>query len=328
MPRRPIGLKDITWQDFVKHNIHEINTWPYLPSGLLKKHEEYDLRKQTADDMEFQGEDWKEVKRLVEQFSEKQKTVLSWILAASIAVLGNLAVNLAFAVPIFADNLFWMLLCLLVVVLLIVLYLKFLPKVTAAFRFIPPYVNFPTGYEQYVTKAPCTKLYSKIIFQWGTLQEKVVDFGKLVRTAILKDQLCFQLKKASYVRISDIIDIGDGIAYFVRISTDGVKPWLDPHGRDKIEAEMREIVTALFHARMQCSVFRFELDPKEWDIHGCDFVDGVSEWKLEEVRKTIINELKTCARRGTPKGFLKLCSKCGKEIPIASEKCPYCGTEQ
>lgn len=243
--------------------------------------------------MKFQGEDWKEVERLVEQFSEKQKTVLSWILAASIAVLGNLAVNLAFAVPIFAGNLFWMFLCLLIVVVLILLYLEFLPKVTAVLRFIPSYVSFPTGYEQYITKAPCTSPYSRIIFSYGTLGRKVTNFGVLVRTAILKDQLCSWSKEASYVRVSNIIEIGEGIAYYVEISTNGAKPWLDPQGREKIKIELRNLITAMFNARQICSVHRFELDPKEWDIHGCDFVDGVSEWKLDEVRRAIVDKLQS-----------------------------------
>ncbi|MEM3616392.1 MAG: zinc-ribbon domain-containing protein [Candidatus Bathyarchaeia archaeon] len=30
----------------------------------------------------------------------------------------------------------------------------------------------------------------------------------------------------------------------------------------------------------------------------------------------------------TPRQFLKKCVKCGKDIPIASEYCPYCGAEQ
>jgi predicted RNA-binding Zn-ribbon protein involved in translation (DUF1610 family) len=30
----------------------------------------------------------------------------------------------------------------------------------------------------------------------------------------------------------------------------------------------------------------------------------------------------------TPKAFLKKCVKCGKDIPVASEQCPYCGAEQ
>ena len=32
--------------------------------------------------------------------------------------------------------------------------------------------------------------------------------------------------------------------------------------------------------------------------------------------------------QGTPKGFLKKCVKCDREIPIASEECPYCGAKQ
>ncbi|GEM_PF-4094337 len=28
---------------------------------------------------------------------------------------------------------------------------------------------------------------------------------------------------------------------------------------------------------------------------------------------------------GTPKSFLKKCAGCGREVPIASEQCPYCG---
>jgi len=30
----------------------------------------------------------------------------------------------------------------------------------------------------------------------------------------------------------------------------------------------------------------------------------------------------------TPKSFLKKCVDCGKEIPLASEQCPYCGSKQ
>ena len=30
----------------------------------------------------------------------------------------------------------------------------------------------------------------------------------------------------------------------------------------------------------------------------------------------------------TPKSFMKRCVKCGREIPIASEQCPFCGQKQ
>jgi hypothetical protein len=39
-------------------------------------------------------------------------------------------------------------------------------------------------------------------------------------------------------------------------------------------------------------------------------------------------DLENIACAETPKGFLKKCGKCGKEIPIAELECPHCGAEQ
>ncbi len=56
------------------------------------------------------------------------------------------------------------------------------------------------------------------------------------------------------------------------------------------------------------------------------FVDGYLArhiggiWQKKEIPLEMVGE--------TPKAFLKLCVKCGKEIPIASEICAFCGAEQ
>ena len=47
-----------------------------------------------------------------------------------------------------------------------------------------------------------------------------------------------------------------------------------------------------------------------------------------EVRFSVDEKTKTSLLRLTPKAFLKECVKCGREIPIASEECQYCGTKQ
>jgi len=33
-------------------------------------------------------------------------------------------------------------------------------------------------------------------------------------------------------------------------------------------------------------------------------------------------------KKETPSAFLKMCIKCGKQIPIASEECPFCKSKQ
>jgi len=50
---------------------------------------------------------------------------------------------------------------------------------------------------------------------------------------------------------------------------------------------------------------------------GCDFSE------IETLARSAQSEI-----GGTPKAFMKKCAQCGKQIPIASEECPYCGTKQ
>lgn len=56
------------------------------------------------------------------------------------------------------------------------------------------------------------------------------------------------------------------------------------------------------------------------------FVDGfiarhvAGMWQQEVPLPKMVGE--------TPKTFFKSCVNCGKDIPIASETCPYCGAEQ
>lgn len=56
------------------------------------------------------------------------------------------------------------------------------------------------------------------------------------------------------------------------------------------------------------------------------FIDGfigknvAARWSMEEAEEYVSRE--------TPKSFLKRCTNCGQEIPIACETCPVCGSKQ
>lgn len=56
------------------------------------------------------------------------------------------------------------------------------------------------------------------------------------------------------------------------------------------------------------------------DVYVCP---KCGEVRLFAGEKTMQSLLKL-----TPKAFLKKCVKCNKDIPIASENCPYCGATQ
>jgi predicted RNA-binding Zn-ribbon protein involved in translation (DUF1610 family) len=65
-----------------------------------------------------------------------------------------------------------------------------------------------------------------------------------------------------------------------------------------------------------------ELDEEmlSFDVYVCPEC-GLTNLYADEKAKQYLLRL-------TPKTFLKRCVKCGKEIPIASEECQYCGARQ
>jgi len=297
--RKPklIQLKDMTWEEFIEAKIFSnVDTWPYRPRGTIKKpqHEDVDPRESSSKLLEMQNQEYNELERFIENFSNKQKSVIGWIFAAFIGVVGNLIVNLAFSPPIFSGDISIILFFMIVFALLVLTYLSFLPKVSMIFKFIPSYKSFPSGYEKHIPQAQCKKPSSQIILSYNRLQEVVTDFGVLVRVAILKDSLLPLLKKASYVKISDIRDIG-GVGYLIEISTNGWKPWVDPKARDRIRRELGDFIQGMMDARQICSVFDFELEPKEWALRGCDFLDAVYDWNFDNMRKALIDKLLSVA---------------------------------
>lgn len=286
-------LKNLTVQEFVSTEISAINTFPYRPSGLLKKHSGGDPAADTDKIMQNYFNDLKETDRFVERFSEKQKTSLGWVMAGLIGVLGNLAVNLGFTNPVISINLFWMVLILIVIALVIGFYLSFLPRVIVVFRFVPKYMDFPNGYEQYIPQASCSNPYSKIVFQFQILSEAVRDLGATVRLAILKDCIRHALERSSYVRISNVWQHEKFLPFVtVEASLKGMHAWFRPRIQNKLESELRELAIAFMNAHQLCSVRAFELDTVEWQNQGADFIDAVSSWDLEVVQRMLVSLIK------------------------------------
>jgi len=55
---------------------------------------------------------------------------------------------------------------------------------------------------------------------------------------------------------------------------------------------------------------------------------GLRAYRCKECGVIICYEKEKIEPTKTSESFLKKCIRCSKEIPIASEECPYCGTEQ
>ena len=67
--------------------------------------------------------------------------------------------------------------------------------------------------------------------------------------------------------------------------------------------------------------------PRGVGVMGFDTYDNAPALRCERCGIAIL-DYGVVTRAHTPKSFLKKCVKCGREIPLASEECPYCGTKQ
>lgn len=278
-------LDEISWEEFIQIPIIEIDTWPYLPGGILEKPGKY-----TTDTKEI-TEKWfkelNEVEVFIERFSERRKTNISWILASFIGLIGNLAFNFAFAFPLIKDNMVYMTLLLLIVFALVILYFSYLPKLDIYFYFMPEENTFPKEKEQFILDSSYSTLY-------GEFYDIISKFGTLIRACILKDNLSNSLLNSPYINISKIEETSPyRPSYFIYVTTKGIKPWINPCSIEYIRKELREFTHALMETRTACNYMTFELDNEELRKRGPNFISTIINWDLDKMQKNVIEKLKT-----------------------------------
>ncbi len=79
-----VQLKDLTSKEFLDTKIFgNLDTWPYCPRGTLRKprSDEIDPSESTSKLVEIQNQEYNDAKHFLATFSEKQKSVIGWILA-------------------------------------------------------------------------------------------------------------------------------------------------------------------------------------------------------------------------------------------------------
>ena len=278
----------LTKENILNNTIDKIDTWPYLPSGLLIKPAH---KKDYTDQLvKLQHSHFAEMQRLVERYRDKQKISISWILAAGVGISGNFIVNLFFGRPKISntpyENLF---IAIVIFLFMLCLFFKYQPSVEQTFLLILFYKDFPNGIEKYVQG--CQNPLSQMILSNKILRHHVEDYASLIRLAILRDYLQNARKKIVYAKIS-IGDISHMASILrVTVSIKGIKPYLDWHSERKIRSDLRYLLQAFSDIQMICSVRDFEIDPSEWQKKGASFLDETSNWEIEDLQKQILSQI-------------------------------------
>ncbi|OGD58690.1 hypothetical protein A3K78_09405 [Candidatus Bathyarchaeota archaeon RBG_13_52_12] len=278
---------------FLEMPVNDYNSWPYRPSDILKiPNQEPGPVKEITNwyERELELSD-----NFLKDFISKKLAVISWLIAALIGIIGNLAVSILFATEFFLmRNIALFSLSIIILIVLIVAFFNYYPKLNYTIKYFSDYLDFPSGYEQYVTKSQLN-VYSNFIIQYNNLPLIVNDYGSLVRMKILCDHLRDKLTNYKYIHISDVTLIDKYLPLIIISISTNFEAFITPKNENKIRDELHDLLHTLLQSKTLCNAMAFETDKEEWHKHGSSFLNVVSNWDFDKMRTEIIKKIRTRA---------------------------------
>jgi hypothetical protein len=278
---------------FLEMPMKDYNSWPYRPSNFLKipNQEPGPVREITNwYERELELSD-----NFLKDFISKKLAVVSWLIAALIGIVGNLAVSILFASEFFLmRNIALFSLSIIIVIVLIVAFFNYYPKLNYTIKYFSDYHDFLSGYEQYVSQSQLN-IYSNFIIQYNDLPLIVNDFGSLIRVKILYDHLRDKLMNYKYIYISNIILIDKYLPLITISISTNFEAFITPKNENKIRDELHDLLHILWQSKNLCNTMAFEADREEWQRHGASFLNVVSNWDFDKMRAEIIKKIRTRA---------------------------------
>jgi hypothetical protein len=297
----PQNPKPLTKENLLNEPIFaNVDTWPYLPKGIIgqginSKDNEAIIKKYSDNFARLTG--------IAEDFINRQRTVLSWLLAVIIGVLGNLAVNLLFGAA-FIYSVFSIILLGVTIVamgaLVITIFKVFPTNCSLTVDFVPQYMMLdrkPKVQEDKLNTTAAIQFKIQISdesadYTLHLFNELINNFANTVSLALLRDKL--KETKLQIFSVKEIRVFGIGGAYSAYMLNFDLKSrfaFLDPNISEKINSELRRINEALMQARTTVSVYGIDQNEIRWTNRGHIFINAIKEWDFNSVKEEIKQQI-------------------------------------
>ena len=278
---------------FLEMPMKDYNSWPYRPSDILKIPNQ--APGSTKEISNWYERELELSDNFLKDFISKKLAVVSWLIAALIGIIGNLAVSILFATEFFLmRNIALFSLSIIILIVLVVTFFNYYPKLNYTIKYFSDYSDFLSGYEQYVSQSQLN-VYSNFIIQYNNLPLIVNDYGSLVRMKILYDHIRDKLMNYKYIYVSDIILIDKYLPLITISISTNFEAFITPKNENKIRDELHDLLLTLWQSKNLCNRMAFEADKEEWQKHGSSFLNMVSNWDFEKMRAEVIKKIRTRA---------------------------------
>jgi len=282
-------------ENILNFPVDRIDTWPYLPRGLISEgQEDKELGRRNMDRVMKESEDsFSELERVIKEFVSRQRTIISWILAVFAGVAGNFVVNVLFGSLNFqVSDLSLILLIvgsIIFAVLIFIIFLYYPTRLSYRIVFIPPF-EYPQPFKPVINEDKL-KLKAKILVQVDpTFHDLIVRYTNLISLAILRDEL----KKVGMriVKVSELRELASGYPYFrIEIELKQRRMFWHPKVASKARSELILVNDALTRTKIQIGVHSVDRNKERWKNKGHVFLNEISQWNMEETMQKIKEQI-------------------------------------
>jgi len=292
----------LTQENLLKRKIQNLDTWPYVPKGLIpeQKDSEPIPQREMGNITQHREREFAKIDNILTDFTQRQRTIASWLLAVALGIIGNLVVSLLFSPLVFDFSLwsntrwFFLIIGLISIVILICAIFLYYPTNLYYRDVLIAPAKFPSSFEQVINALDKSKLSAlaqvSATYEFA-LREKTVDFVHLVNLAIIRDDL--ESVNMQVLKVCDLTPISEFPIFTIIFGFRNKFSFWNPKTKDKLRADFQGIISALTYIKMKIGVRSIDLNENSWKERGHIFLNEITKWDMKELADKIESTIKS-----------------------------------
>ena len=289
-------LSSVSQEELMKESIRDFDTWPVLPSGLLKKPSSsgFDTEKVTK----YLIESNERFGRYFNNFIQIKSTIMLFFFSALIGIMGNLVITVLYSKELIIYNPELSFVLFLFIIILVRVAIMYSPEYSMDHIIQGEYEEFPRnkGYESFIDPEKIEDPFMKTYLDPDYFPNLITKYSIFIRACHLKDAIVNALKKTKFVKIKKISQRLDHYPFFSISFTTNLYAVLGPRNKDEIWSEFMSLNGAVNIGTIGSGVMAFELDEGEWKKYGAQFLNEISHLNLDEALNQLTDEIKSACK--------------------------------
>jgi len=273
----------LTEQNVLNYPIDTINTWPFILRGYLS--EEHGSRKYGSKKLLQWYDTYLDgINSTVKEFVNRQITLMGFVIAAAVGVVGNLVINIFFG-SVSIPEWHFVVIPILTLGVLIWLFTRYLTPALSFNIFWRPCNN------EWIPKRD--KLPRIENWSQADIEQQLYDLVFIVALALIRDFI--RNAKLRNLKVANVNPFAQQNfpMFHLTITLSNEYKMIFPRIKKAIEFEFRTLIDQLFHSIMSFDARVFDYRQTLWSDYGMQFLNNLSGLDINIIKQELIKQIKT-----------------------------------